>query len=61
MGKVIYAVFGLLVILTYGYATWRGVMLFGGASQRQVVAGGLRGASHTGYRSFWYSGFHGGK
>ena len=60
MGKVIYAAFGLLVILGYGYATWKGVTI-GGASQRQVVAGGLRGASHTGYRSFWYSGFHGGK
>ena len=55
-----YTIFGLLVILGYGYLTWRGVTI-AGAGQRQVVAGGLRGASHTGYRSFWYSGFHGGK
>jgi hypothetical protein len=60
MGKAIYALFGLLVILGYSYVTWRGVTI-GGAPQRQYVPGGLRGASHGGYRSFWYSGFHGGK
>lgn len=60
MGKVIYALFGLMVICGAGFATWRGYSITG-TSQRQFVAGGLRGASHTGYRSFWYSGFHGGK
>jgi hypothetical protein len=60
MARSGYAIFGLLVILGYGYVGWRGVELMG-SSHRQYVAGGLRGASHGGYRSFWYSGFHGGK
>jgi len=60
MGKVLYAVFGLLVLGGYSTLVWRGYAITSPA-QRQYVAGGLRGASHGGYRSFCYSGFHGGK
>lgn len=60
MARSVYAIFGLLVILGYGYVGWRGVELMA-RGHRQYVAGGLRGASHGGYRSFWYSGYHGGK
>lgn len=59
MGKLIYAVFGLLVVLGYGALVW--IPVIGGSTQRHYAPGGLRGAAHTGYRSFWYSGFHGGK
>jgi hypothetical protein len=60
MGRAIYAAFGLLVVLGCSFVTWRGYAL-GGTHARQYVPGGLRGAAHSGYRSFWYSGFHGGK
>jgi hypothetical protein len=60
MGKVIYAAFGFLVLMGYSSLVWRGYAI-ASTTQRQYVAGGLRGASHGGYRSFWYSGFHGGK
>lgn len=60
MGKVIYAAFGLLLLAGYSAVIWRGYEI-STPGQRQYVGGGLRGASHGGYRSFWYSGFHGGK
>lgn len=60
MIKAIYTAFGLLLLVGYTSLVWRGYAL-GSTGQRQYVAGGLRGASHGGYRSFWYSGFHGGK
>jgi hypothetical protein len=54
-----YGILGMLIVLGYGYADFRGLEL--GPSHRQTVPQGLRSASHGGYRSFWYSGFHGGK
>lgn len=60
MIKTAYALFGLFVVAGTSLLNWRGFD-FTPAAQRQYVAGGLRGASHGGYRSFWYSGFHGGK
>lgn len=57
--RTFYALLGSLIVLGYGYADWKGLEL--GRSQRQYVPHGLRSASHGGYRSFWYSGFHGGK
>ena len=59
MFKAFYAVFGVLVLAGFSLLTWRGIQP--GLGQRQYVPGGLRGAAHGGYRSFWYSGFHGGK
>ncbi len=60
MLRTLYALFGAAVILGYGYVGWRGIEPMT-RTHRQYVAGGLRGASHGGYRSFWYSGYHGGK
>lgn len=57
--KSLYALFGLAVILGYAYVDFRGLELR--PSQRAHVPQGMRGSSHSGYRSFWYSGFHGGK
>ena len=59
MFKTIYALFGILVLAGFSFVTWRGIQP--GVGQRKYVAEGLRGAAHGGYRSFWYSGFHGGK
>ncbi|HEX3108068.1 MAG TPA: hypothetical protein VHU41_03160 [Thermoanaerobaculia bacterium] len=59
MFKAFYAAFGILVLAGFSFVTWRGIQPAMG--QRKYVAGGLRGAAHGGYRSFWYSGFHGGK
>jgi len=59
MFKAIYGIFGILVLTGFSFLTWRGIQP--GTGQRKYVAGGLRGAAHGGYRSFWYSGFHGGK
>jgi hypothetical protein len=57
MLRRLYALFGMAVVLGYGYVDWRGLELH--PSHRQFVPQGLR--SHGGYRSFWYSGYHGGK
>jgi hypothetical protein len=54
-----YGALGLLVLLGYGFMDWRG--LEPRLPRRQYSPQGLRSASHGGYRSFWYSGFHGGK
>ena len=59
MGRALYTLFSVVVIGAYGFVGWRGIELT--PSHRQVVAHGLRSASHGGYRSFWTSGFHGGK
>ncbi len=59
MGKALYTIFSIAVIGGYGFIGWRGLELM--PSHRQTVAHGLRSASHGGYRSFWTSGFHGGK
>jgi hypothetical protein len=56
--KKLYAAFGLLVVLGYGWADLRGHEF--SAAGRRTIPQSARGA-HGGYRSYWYSGFHGGK
>jgi hypothetical protein len=56
--KKLYAAFGLLVVLGYGWADLRGYEF--SAAGRRTIPQSARGA-HGGYRSYWYSGFHGGK
>jgi hypothetical protein len=57
--RTFYAILGSLIILGYGYVDWRGLELR--PSHRQFVPGGPRSARQGGYRSFWFSGYHGGK
>lgn len=59
MARAIYTLFSILVIGGYGFIGWRGVEIR--PSHRQYAPHGLRSAPHGGYRSFWTSGFHGGK
>jgi len=54
----VYMFLGLVVVATYAIADFRGLELR--QTTRGVVPQGLRG-SRGGSRSFWYSGFHGGK
>lgn len=50
---------GVLVLSGYAYAEWRGLTIR--TPHRTYIPHGLRSASHGGYRSYWSSGFHGGK
>ncbi len=59
MIRGLFMVVGLIVLSGYGYAEWRGLSMH--RSQRTFIPHGLRSASHGGYRSYWNSGFHGGK
>jgi len=59
MARVLYTLFSIAVIGGYGFIGWRGLGIM--PTHRQYVPHGLRSASHGGYRSFWTSGFHGGK
>ena len=59
-GKRKYATWCGFVLCVYTALLWFGVSMFG-RPNRHYVPGGLRGAANTGYRSFWYSGFQGGK
>jgi len=54
-----YLAFGVLVLLGYGVAEWLGLNLQ--LPRQQYSPQGLRSAAHGGYRSYWSSGFHGGK
>ncbi len=54
----LYTLLGLVLVATYAIADFRGLEL--PMTSRNVVPQGLRGA-RGGSRSFWYSGFHGGK
>jgi len=56
----LYLAFGLLVLLGYSYTAWRGLELQL-VPRRTYTPQGLRSASHGGYRSYWFGGFHGGK
>ena len=56
--KYLYAVFGLFVVVVYAFADYHGYELR--TTTRGNVPKGLRGA-RGGSRSFWYSGYHGGK
>jgi len=59
MGRMLYTLFSIVVIGGYSIIGWRGAGLR--PTHRQFVPHGLRSASHGGYRSFWFGGFHGGK
>jgi len=59
MMRALFIVVGLVVLAGYTYVEWRGLTLH--QPQRQYIPHGLRSASHGGYRSYWSSGFHGGK
>ena len=56
--KYIYFIFGLLVVVGYAYADLRGLEFR--QTKKGFVPQGVRG-THGGARSFWYSGYHGGK
>ena len=49
--RKLYTLFGLVVLLGYGYVDWRGLEIT--PSHRKFVPQGLRSAGHSGYRSFW--------
>ena len=54
----VYTVLGLILVAAYAIADLRGLEV--PQTTKSVAPQGLRGA-HGGSRSFWYSGFHGGK
>jgi hypothetical protein len=54
-----FKVFGFLVLMGYSFVEWRGLNLQ--LPRQQYSPQGLRSAAHGGYRSYWSSGFHGGK
>jgi len=56
--KYLYTIFGLLVILGYGWIDLRGRELR--QTKRGFVPQGLR-STQSGARSFWYRGYQGGK
>jgi hypothetical protein len=55
----LYGIFAMIILATYAYVDARGLELT--PHKKQFVPHGLRSVSHGGYRSFWYSGYHGGK
>jgi hypothetical protein len=57
--KTLYTLFGIIIIAGYAYIDLRGLELT--PQHRQFVPQGLRAAAHGGYRSYWSSGYHGGK
>lgn len=57
--KYLYFIFGLLVVVGYAWADLRGREFR--QTKKGFVPQGLRGAQAAGARSFWYSGYHGGK
>lgn len=56
--KFLYALFGILIIAGYGFAAWNGLELR--SARKGYAPAGIRGAQ-GGARTFWYSGYHGGK
>ncbi len=58
MMRRLYALFALLVIGGYGYAGWTGWEMR--STKRGFAPQSVRGA-HGGARSFWYTGYRGGK
>jgi hypothetical protein len=54
----LYALFGLAIVAAYFITDLRGIELR--QTTRSMAPAGLRGV-RGGLRSFWYSGFHGGK
>ena len=56
--RKLYAIFGLIVVLGYGFTAATGYELR--ATKRQFVPQGVRG-QRGGGGSIWYRGYHGGK
>jgi hypothetical protein len=56
--KMLYALIGLLIIGGYAWADWNGQEF--NRARRGYAPQSLRG-SQSGARSFWYTGYHGGK
>ncbi|HEY0143785.1 MAG TPA: hypothetical protein VGF48_23055 [Thermoanaerobaculia bacterium] len=56
--KFLYAILGILIIGGYGFATLTGYELR--SARKSYAPANIRGA-HSGARSFWYTGYHGGK
>ena len=57
MAKVLYLLFGLIVIGGYAYVSWNGLELT--AARKQLSPQGVRGA--TGGAVFYRGGYRGGK
>ena len=57
MAKVLYLLFGLVVIGGYGYVSWKGLELTG--PKKQLSPQGVRGT--TGGAVFYRGGYRGGK
>jgi hypothetical protein len=58
MFRKLYLLFGVVVIATYSYTQLRGLE-FPRTKKGRMTQQDLRHTS--GHRSFWYTGFHGGK
>lgn len=58
MYRTLYTIFGVLVLGTFAYAQLRGLEFR--AAKHSRTQQDLRHTT-SGHRSFWYSGFHGGK
>ena len=58
MLKRLYTIAGLLIVLGYGWVSWRG--LEAGQTKRGFAPQGVRG-THGGTRPLWYGGYRGGK
>lgn len=56
--KYVYFIFGMLVLVGYAWADLRGAEFR--STTKGFVPKGVRGAQ-AGARSFWYSGYRGGK
>jgi hypothetical protein len=56
--RFLYALLGILIIAGYGFAAWTGFEFR--SSRKGYAPAGIRG-THSGARSFWYTGYHGGK
>ncbi len=58
MMRKLYVLFALLVVGGYAYAGWTGMEL--SPKKKGFAPQGVRG-THGGARSFWYTGYRGGK
>lgn len=56
--RFLYAILGILIIGGYAAASYTGWELR--SARKGYAPAGIRGA-HSGARSFWYTGYHGGK
>lgn len=58
--KTLYTLFGIFILLGYAYVDFRGLELTPHKKQFVPQGASVRTVRH-GYRSYWYSGYHGGK